>query len=813
MTTRVETTETAQRPEEPVGASRPTVQRHPVDLVRVLLGLAVFGIGFLIAQRGELPVFERDLFRIVNDMPEIVFPIVWAVMQLGNVVAVPVVAGVAALTGRFRMARDLLVAGGLAYLAADLVKSVVGRERPAGFPVGAVLLDGNVSGIGFISGHAAVAAALATAAVPYLSRRGRRWVWAIAWTVAVARVYVGAHLPLDIVGGAATGWAIGSLVHYVFGVPRWNPSAARVAEMLSRFGLPVRDLHPASVRARSSHPFVAVDEAGQRVYVKALDPDRFERDWLYRLYRLIAVRDIKDADAVAPLGQQAEHEAVAAMTARQRGVRVPPVLLARGTDRGAVVVQDYVVGRPLDELPADELTPDFLRKVWGQVALLRTARVAHHDLVASSVLVDGEGRPWIVDFGNALTGADDDALAGDVAELMASLALRIDPAVVVDAALDAVGPEAVTAALPGLAPLTLTSATREGARARPGRLSALRREVRRRLGVPDPRRPEYGPPGVPARLAVAAGAVLVLVGVPLLAGATAVVDSVEVGGWRWLGAALTLAVLARGAMAAAGQLTVERRLALGRTYGAGMAADAASLLHGREGWRRSAARFLERAGVLPGPAQRSIDRFVAVAILAAVVVAVGTLVLAVVEGRLTGWRTPEALVPAVLLGLAAWALVLAGQWLARRRDIPTDDARPAGRGGGVATSLRDALTPARGTAEDRPRWRRGAQLGWAVLGVTLEASALGAALHAVGGDVPILATATVYGALHLLWSVLPVTGVPGAADVALLLALTALGAPLASACAGVVVFRLLTFWIPAAVGFLLSARFERRLAT
>ena len=60
--------------------------------------------------------------------------------------------------------------------------------------------------------------------------------------------------------------------------------------------------------------------------MKVLDPDRFERDWLYRLYRLVAVRDIKDADAVAPLGQQAEHEAVAAMTARERGVRVPPVV-------------------------------------------------------------------------------------------------------------------------------------------------------------------------------------------------------------------------------------------------------------------------------------------------------------------------------------------------------------------------------------------------------------------------------------------------------------------------------------------------------
>src|SRR3954454_3189069 len=367
MTTRVVGTEPAVRPEGPAGGRRSAIPRHPVDLVRVLLGLAIFGLAFLMAQRGQLSVVERDLFRIVNDLPETFFPIVWAVMQLGNVLAVPAIAAIAALTGRFRMARDMLVSGLLAYFAADLVKHVVGGERPAGL-VHANLLDGNVSGIGFISGHAAVAAALATAAVPYLTRRGRRAAWAVAWAVALARVYVGAHLPLDVVGGLAVGWAIGSLVHYVFGVPRWQPHPDRVSHMLQRWGLPVHDVRPADVGARSSHPFEAVGGDGRRFYVKVLDPDRYERDWLYRLYRVVVVRDIKDADAVAPLGQQAEHEAVAAMTARERGVRVPPVVLARGSDRGALVVQQFVVGRTLDELTPEEMNPDLLRQVWKQIA-------------------------------------------------------------------------------------------------------------------------------------------------------------------------------------------------------------------------------------------------------------------------------------------------------------------------------------------------------------------------------------------------------------------------------------------------------------
>jgi undecaprenyl-diphosphatase len=184
-----------------------------------------------------------------------------------------------------------------------------------------------------------------------------------------------------------------------------------------------------------------------------------------------------------------------------------------------------------------------------------------------------------------------------------------------------------------------------------------------------------------------------------------------------------------------------------------------------------------------------------------------------VEGRLTGWRTPEALVPAVALGVGAWALVLLGQGLARRHGARTEP------GGGdepqrqVAQTLREALTWRQDGAATAGGWKWWPQLGWASFGVALEASALAAALHAVGGDVPLLATATVYGVLHLVWSVLPVTGMPGAADVALLLALTSLGAPLASACGGVLAFRLLTFWAPAGLGSLLSVRFEHRHLT
>lgn len=65
----------------------------------------------------------------------------------------------------------------------------------------------------------------------------------------------------------------------------------------------------------------------------------------------------------------------------------------------------------------------------------------------------------------AVTGADDADLSGDVAELMASLAMRTEPALVVDSALPVPGPDAVASTRRGPAPLSRAAVTRAEERA------------------------------------------------------------------------------------------------------------------------------------------------------------------------------------------------------------------------------------------------------------------------------------------------------------------------------------------------------------
>ncbi len=96
--------------------------------------------------------------------------------------------------------------------AAQLLKTAVGRARPASVGIDIVGRSTERSGTGFPSGHAAVALAAAVVVVAYLPGWWRLAPVAVAILVALTRVYVGVHLPLDVVGGAAVGITLGSIV-------------------------------------------------------------------------------------------------------------------------------------------------------------------------------------------------------------------------------------------------------------------------------------------------------------------------------------------------------------------------------------------------------------------------------------------------------------------------------------------------------------------------------------------------------------------------------------------------------------------------
>ena len=199
------------------------IVRRRLDVIGLLLGAVVLALASLPIDANSVSDFEASVFRVINELPGFVYCGVYVVMQLGNFLVVPIVAIVSALTRRYRLAAAIAASGTLVWLVAKVIKVVVERGRPAELLDDVIRRHAPAVGHGYVSGHAAVAVALATVLAPYLNRPLRIAVWTLAASVCIARIYVGAHLPLDSVGGAAFGWAVGSLVNLAAGVPARQP--------------------------------------------------------------------------------------------------------------------------------------------------------------------------------------------------------------------------------------------------------------------------------------------------------------------------------------------------------------------------------------------------------------------------------------------------------------------------------------------------------------------------------------------------------------------------------------------------------------
>ena len=156
------------------------------------------------------------MFHAVNGLPGWLYPVLWAPMQLGNLVVGTTAGWLVALIDRdLALGAMVTAAAGLKLVIEKVVRKEMAdqlavRQRPGTSQVGAIRRgDVPESGPSFPSGHVILVAAIGTVVAPMMPGE---WWWApalAALLVALGRVYVGAHNPLDVTAGLGAGLLLG----------------------------------------------------------------------------------------------------------------------------------------------------------------------------------------------------------------------------------------------------------------------------------------------------------------------------------------------------------------------------------------------------------------------------------------------------------------------------------------------------------------------------------------------------------------------------------------------------------------------------
>ncbi|AYN39548.1 TIGR00374 family protein [Streptomyces dangxiongensis] len=848
----------------------PARVHRPSDLVRLLVGVLAIAVLLSIAAfaHGTTSGLEQDINKGTGQAPDLLIKIA----GLGSSIAillVPVAFAIERLIKRdgLRIA-DGVLAAVLAHgvtLATDLW---VARAAPDS--IQEALTQPSPGDIHALTDpvHGYLAPVIAYMTAVGMSRRPR-WravLWIVLMLDAFSMLVTGYTTPFSIILTVLIGWTIAYGTLYAVGSPNVRPTGQTLMAGLTHVGFhPVSAAREEAVETengdRGRRYFVTL-ENGPPLDVTVVDREQQAQGFFYRAWRNLTLRGFATRSSLQSLRQALEQEALLAYAAIAAGANAPKLIATSELGPDAVMlVYEHTGGRTLDSLADEDITDELLRNTWHQVQALQSRRIAHRRLAGEAILVDRSGRVILTELRGGEIAAGELLLRMDVAQLVTTLGLRVGAQRAVASAVGVLGPDAVADCLPMLQPIALTRSTRatlrrlareRAQREREAVLEASRQSKPARpeeasetaavaLEKPDKRtvraeqraekraidealdeareedlltqirhqvlliRPQA--PVEPARLERVRPRTLI----SFIAGAIGAyylltqLTHIEFGTlfaqaqWGWVAAAVLFSALSYVAAAMALLGFVPERVPFPRTVAAQVAGSFVKIVApAAVGGVALNTRFLQRAGVRPGLAVASVG--------ASQLFGLGCHILMLLSfGYLTGTEKTPSLSPsrtviAGLLTVAVLVLVVTSVPFLRKFVV----TRVRSLFAGVVPRMLDVL--------QRPQ-KLVTGIGGMLLLTACFVMCLDASIRAFGDgsvSLSIASVAVVFLAGNALGSAAPTPGGVGAVEATLTVGLIAVGLPKEVAAPAVLLFRLLTLWLPVLPGWFAFSHLSRK---
>ncbi|WP_248964181.1 lysylphosphatidylglycerol synthase transmembrane domain-containing protein [Sphaerisporangium perillae] len=767
--------------------------RRPSDALRffiTLLTLAAIVLLALIAKQ-TLNGLERDVTDGTSRAPDLLIGV--ASFLAGTaVLAVPSAFAVERVFHRdgLRVAEGLIAA-----IIGMLVSFVLGEWLAAAGPGDLRLL---------LTGGRQVEPlnTLLTSVVAYVTavRISRRPTWrAMMWMAIALDVFAlftsADATALGVFVTYLVGLAVGYATLYVVGSPNTRPPGSTVVAALRRLAFVPARARRITDDAQGSRRYGVTMTDGRRFDVTVLDRDRQVAGVLYRLWRGIRLSSETRRRAIRSLRAELEREALMAYAAQAAGVNTPCLVGTSeiGTD-AALLAYEHLDTRALEDVPDDELDDELLIKIWKQVELLQAQRLAHRRLTGDSIHVDGDGEVVLMDARSGEIAAGDLLLRLDIAQLLTYLALRVGPERSVMCASKVIPKRSLAGALPLLQRIALTRGTRAQVGRNKALLPALREQIvalTPQVEVEEVRLERFQPRTLVTIIASALAAYFLLSQLSRVN----LADVVTRAEWGWAGVALVAAGLSYLAAALMIRGFVPEKLPLGPMVLAQFAASFVKLVApAAVGGVAINSRFLQKRGIAPGLAVASVGASQLVGLACHIL-------LLLLFGYLTGIKAAPSVSPSrgmVIALLSGAVLVLIVLAVPPLRRLITGRIRSLFSG--VMPRLLDVLQSPRKILEG---------LSGTLLLTLAFVVCLAACVRAFGGSLSFAAVAIVVLAGTAIGSAAPTPGGLGAVEGALYVGLTLSGLAPTVATSAVLLYRLLTFWLPVLPGWASFAWLQR----
>ncbi|MFJ8055608.1 YbhN family protein [Streptomyces sp. NPDC096142] len=848
----------------------PARVHRPSDLMRLLVGVLAIVVLLAIAAfaHGTTSGLEQDINKGTGQAPDLLIKIAGLASSIA-ILLVPVAFAIERLIKRdgLRIA-DGVLAAVLAHgvtLATDLwvAKAAPGSIQEA-------LTQPSPGDIHALTDpvHGYLAPVIAYMTAVGMSRRPR-WrsvLWIVLLLDAFSMLVTGYTTPFSIILTVLIGWTVAYGTLYAVGSPNVRPTGRTLMAGLRTVGFhPVGAAREETVDTengdRGRRYFVTLED-GPPLDVTVVDREQQAQGFFYRAWRNLTLRGFATRSSLQSLRQALEQEALLAYAAIAAGANAPKLIATSELGPDAVMlVYEHTGGRTLDSLADEEITDDLLRLTWHQVQALQSRRIAHRRLAGDAILVDRSGKVILTDLRGGEIAAGELLLRMDVAQLVTTIGLRVGAERAVASAVGVLGPDAVADCLPMLQPIALTRSTRatlrrlsreraqrerdaileasqqtrlaraeeasEGStpvlekpdkkavraeqraekRAIDEALDEAREEdlltqirhqvllIRPQAHVEPARLERVRPRTLISVIAGAIGAYYLLTQLthiefgPLVANAQ----------WGWVAAAVLFSALSYFAAAMALLGFVPERVPFLRAVAAQVAGSFVKIVApAAVGGVALNTRFLQRAGVRPGLAVASVG--------ASQLFGLGCHILMLLSfGYLTGTEKTPSLSPsrtviAGLLTVAVLVLVVTSVPFLRKFLV----TRVRSLFAGVIPRMLDVL--------QRPQ-KLVTGIGGMLLLTACFVMCLDASIRAFGDDstsLSLASVAVVFLAGNALGSAAPTPGGVGAVEASLTLGLIAVGLPKEVAAPAVLLYRLLTLWIPVLPGWLFFNHLSRK---